>query len=263
MTRRIHRSKDFRITLEINDDSFLRPPRDAQRNWMMNRGIREFADELLHLHSVAPGFVAGTDGATMEDRTQGHLTDDEIMEDWQMPVMQAMAEIASETSGDVLEIGFGRGIAAGMIQELGVRSHTIVECNDSVLARFSEWRKQFPSADFRLLKGRWQERLDDMTQYDAVFFHTYPLNEQDFVEQVVQSVTFASHFFPTAAALLRPRGVFTYLTNEFDSLGRGHQRALFEHFSEFTLRRVCDLDVPQDTRDAMWADSMVVVRAVK
>ena len=32
-----------------------------------------------------------------------------IWEDWQLPLMQAMAGIVTETHGEVLEIGFGRG----------------------------------------------------------------------------------------------------------------------------------------------------------
>ena len=39
-------------------------------------------------------------------------------------------------------------------------------------------------------------------------------------------------------------------------------RALFEHFSSFSAH-VQKLKIPQDTEDAWWADSMVVVEAVK
>ncbi len=40
------------------------------------------------------------------------------MEDWQTPLMQAMARHVTETHGDVLEIGFGRGVSAEFIQQL-------------------------------------------------------------------------------------------------------------------------------------------------
>jgi guanidinoacetate N-methyltransferase len=75
-------------------------------------------------------------------------------------------------------------------------------------------------------------------------------------------VTFAAGFFPVAAAHLRKGGVFTYLTNEIDSLGRAHQRLLFDHFSSLRLQRVA-LTLPADVRDAWWADCMVAVAAVK
>ena len=52
------------------------------------------------------------------------------MEDWQTPLMKAMARHVTESHGDVLEVGFGRGVSAELIQRLGVASHTIVEPND-------------------------------------------------------------------------------------------------------------------------------------
>ena len=58
-------------------------------------------------------------------------------------------------------------------------------------------------------------------------------------------------------------GAFTYLSNEIDSLGRPHQRALFRHFRSIEVARIESLDLPQDVRDAWWSDSMVVVKAVK
>ena len=79
---------------------------------------------------------------------------------------------------------------------------------------------------------------------------------------MASSVTFAAHFFPVAAAHLRPGGVFTYLSNEIDSLSRAHQRLLFAHFRSVRMQRV-PLVLPPDVRDAWWADSMVVVEAVK
>jgi guanidinoacetate N-methyltransferase len=79
---------------------------------------------------------------------------------------------------------------------------------------------------------------------------------------MVRSVTFAEHAFAAMAAHLRPGGMFTYLTTEIDSFSRRHQRRLFRHFREISLR-IQPLRIPDDTRDMWWAESMVVVRAVK
>jgi guanidinoacetate N-methyltransferase len=264
MTKRIKRTRDYEIVLQVNNDQFMATPRESQRNWLLNRAVKEFADELDHLNALSSTFVAGSDANhTIEDRQQRDLSDGEIMEDWQIPIMQAMAEFVTASHGDVLEIGFGRGIASDFIQSGVVRSHTIVECNDSVVRRYQQWRSKIPEKDIRLVHGMWQDVIGGLGQFDGIFFHTYPLNETEFVEQVVQSSTFAEHFFPTASAHLKPGGAFTYLTNEHDSLGRAHQRSLMRHFSSFTMSLVKHLDVPVDTQDAMWADSMVIVRAVK
>ena len=129
---------------------------------------------------------------------------------------------------------------------------------------YEVWRAKQANPDtIHLLHGKWQDVLQPHGQFDAVFFHTYPLDPSEHAEYVVQSQTFAAHFFPIAEKCLRPNGVFTYLTNEAESLGRGHQRLLFQHFREFKLTKVNELKIPADTRDATWSDSMVVIGARK
>lgn len=262
MTRKLKRSPAFELLLEIRDEVFIRPPEDAQRNWLLNRFIREAADDLQALDAIARRFVRGGVRELPPDMRSAELSDQQIMEDWQLPLMEAMAAIAARSGGDVLEVGFGRGISAGLIQRRDVRSHTIVECNHSVLARYERWREQYADRDIRIVPGLWQDVLGTLGDFDAIFFHTYALDEEESVEYLAGSVTFAAHFFPVAAAHLRPGGVFTYLSNEIDSVGRAHQRLLFAHFREVRLQRVA-LTLPPDVRDAWWADSMIVVEAVK
>jgi guanidinoacetate N-methyltransferase len=263
MTRKLRRSPDFDITLEVKNDAFIAPPRPAQRNWLLNRAVAELAQDLTELDGLAKRFVPGLDAVQIADRSQAELADDEIMEDWQIPLMKAMAEVVTETRGDILEIGFGRGVSASFIQECGARSHTIVECNPAVIERFAAWRAGYPGREIHLLAGKWQEVTGQMGQYDGIFFHTFPLDEQEYLEQAVNSVTFAAHFFPTAAAHLRPGGAFTYMTNEIDSFSRAHQRLLFQYFRSFTLSLLAPLAVPADARDTWWADAMVIVKALK
>ncbi|MDX1450880.1 MAG: class I SAM-dependent methyltransferase, partial [Acidimicrobiia bacterium] len=196
MTRHLRRHKDFSVELKVTNDDFIRPPRDAQRHWLINRAVEELVDQLEHLDDQARDFVSGSDVVRFQDRTQAELGDQDLMEDWQIPVMRAMARLATASHGDVLEVGFGRGVSADFIQSAGVRSHTIVECNDAVVRRFDTWRDGHSDRDIRLLHGRWQDVTDQFGEYDAIFFHTYPLTEDEYVDQVVRSVTFAEHFFP-------------------------------------------------------------------
>ncbi len=263
MTKRIKRLRQVEVTLQIKDDAFIRPPNDQQRNWLLNSALGEFVYDLQMLDELAKRFVPGAGHLPVEDRTQAVLTDEEIMEDWQLPLMQEMARVVSVSHGDILEIGFGRGVSSAMIQQEGVRTHTIIECNDSIVERFNEWRKKYPDSHFELVHGLWQDTLPNLGKFDGVFFHTYPLNEEDLLQQIGKSVTFADHFFEHAAAHLKPGGVFTYLSNEIDSLSRTHQRLLLEHFSKIELQVVKDLQVPDDVRDAWWSDSMVVVAATR
>lgn len=262
MTRKLKRTREYELSVDIRDDAFIRPPHDAQRNWLLNRFLREAGEDLRALDMVASRFVPGGQRNLPADMRSAELSDDEIMEDWQLPLMEAMAAIAARSGGEVLEIGFGRGVSAELIQRHAVRSHTIIECNPHVLARSDRWREAHSDRDIRIVPGLWQDVVDSLGDFDSVFFHTYALDEEEAAELLSSSVTFAASFFSAAAAHLRPGGVFTYLTNEIDSLGRAHQRLLFEHFSALRLQRVA-LTLPRDVRDAWWADSMVVVEAVK
>lgn len=264
MTRKIRRTHDYEITLILKNDQFIRTPRDLQRNWMLNRALKEAGEDLDALHILSQQFVTGDEPADISERGNTHVDDDDIMEAWQEPVMRAMAEQVCRSQGDVLEIGFGRGVASQFIQDCGVRSHTVVECNDGIIDRFFEpWRATLPDRKIRLLRGKWQDTTSQLDLYDGVFFHTYPLNENEFVEYVAQSSTFAEHFFDTAAAHLRKGGIFSYLTNEMDSLSRSHQRALLKRFSAFRTSLLTGLNIPEDTRDAQWLNQTVLVSAEK
>ncbi len=263
MTKKFKRLQAFDVTLHVKQDGFVRAPREAQRNWLLNRAMGEFVDDLNHLDVLARDMVPGVDAAPLPDRTQLDLADDEIMERWQRPLMEAMADVATAGHGDVLEIGFGIGVSATEIQARGVRSHTIIECNDYVVGRFEQWRQEYPDADIQLVHGRWQDTLDNLGTYDSIFFHTYPLNEEERIDHFSQGTTFAAHFVPSAANHLRPGGVFTYLTNEIDSMSRSHQRLLFKFFDSVSLRVVAPLDIPDDVNDAWWSNSMVIVGATK
>ena len=195
MTKKIKRTENFEIVLEIKTEDFIRPPRDAQRNALLNNALNEFSDNLQALDKLAVGFVPGKLQIALEDRTQKILSDDEIMEEWQIPLMQAMAEVVTESHGNILEIGFGCGISATMIQEQQVLSHTIIECNDSVVERYLEWKELFKDKKINLVHGLWQDTIDDLGFFDGIFFHTYPLNQEEYMQNVHGRSTFAEHFF--------------------------------------------------------------------
>ena len=251
-------------TASISTTFRTHPEPHSQRNWLIYQQLAEIKDDLKYLDHVSKSFVPGK-GTHLDalDVPAESWSKNQIMEDWQTPLMKAMANDVSQSHGDVLEIGYGRGVSAELIQQGGVKSHTIIEANPDCIERyFKPWRVKHSGSDIRLITGMWQDVLPQLDTYDGVFFHTFPMNEEEFVNYVMDSVTFAEHFFPIAASLLRPGGVFSYLTTEIDSLSRRHQRSLFKHFSRFTVR-VEPLNIPVDTADTWWAESMVVIQAFK
>jgi guanidinoacetate N-methyltransferase len=262
-TRKIKRSKQYEITLEIKEDTFINPPRESQRNTILNQAVKEFGDDLDALDKLAADFVPGAfELSVVSDRTQADLTEEQIMEDWQIPVMQAMSNVVCESRGDILEIGFGRGISSSMIQQNGVRSHTIIECNNLIIDKFHLWKNSQQNQEIHLIKGLWQDTIEDLGLFDGIFFHTYPLNEEEYMKYVHGRVTFAEHFFAVAAEHLKAGGVFTYFSNEMDSISRGHQRGLFKHFTEVSASLV-SLEIPENIADTWWSNSMVIIKAKK
>jgi amino acid adenylation domain-containing protein len=270
----IRRHPEFEHFLRFADDEFIRPPNDNQRNWILHRALEEFADDLRHLHEVSKRFVTGSERPEMSDgwsQSEAEYDDSQlviqgqqVMQDWERPMMKAMAEIVCETRGDVVEVGFGMGISASAIQDNHPRSHTIIEFNENVIRRFETWRRQYPDSDIRLVRGKWQDAVAELetNRYDGVFFDTYSSDEDEYLNDVLNGITFAESFFPTAAALLRTGGVFSYYTNEIDSFSRRHQRLIFEHFDSFNLSVVRSMTPPDDC-NYWWADSMAVVKAIK
>jgi|GEM_PF-2291255 len=233
-----------RITLET-DVNFIATPRSELRDWLLHQRLRDLSQDLEHLN------------------IQATLDPDEIMEDWQIPLMRRMADLVAGPGGDILEIGFGRGILSDFVQAHPVNSHAIVECNPHLIDDYHHWAARHPQADLRLIEGLWQDVSDQFAQYDGILFHTYPLDQDELVETLAQNATFAQTFFATAARALRPGGRFTYFTNEADSLSRAHQRALLDHFDGFTVSRLARLNISDDTADAHWFNSIVVVVATR
>jgi guanidinoacetate N-methyltransferase len=271
IARAVRRGK-FDLTAQLRDERCLSP--DARRrDWLCSRALEETADDLEHLDRLSRDFVASGERPEIEgdwatsparcDETELVISGQQVMQAWQRPYMDALAALVSGGHGDVLEIGFGMGLAASRIQAAGVRSHTLVEANLDVVAQAERWKRQLPSGtDVRIVAGRWQDVVDDLGAYDGVLFDAYPASEEEFHEFAVEDITFAHQFFETASRHLRPGGVFTYFSNEVDSISRRHQRALLEYFKTVTVS-VCDGLTPPDGCHVWWAHSILVVAATK
>ncbi|MCA9140139.1 MAG: amino acid adenylation domain-containing protein, partial [Planctomycetales bacterium] len=102
-----------RVSIELIDPGYLKTPRSRQRKWLLDRALQETISDLEALNMVASRMVPGSDSPHLpRDISIDQLTPQEIMEDWQTPLMKSMADWVCQSGGDVLEIGFGRGVAA-------------------------------------------------------------------------------------------------------------------------------------------------------
>jgi amino acid adenylation domain-containing protein len=271
---KIRRYKQFDVSVTLKDDNFISPPRESQRSWLLRRALNEFADDLVALDEASKRMISGSARVHLQqewsgsgvkyDDTQLIIQGQQVMQDWERPLMRAMAEIVTESHGDILELGFGMAISATYIQEFGCKSYTVIEYNDGVVEHFKKWKEQYPGRDIRVIHSRWHDAVDQLEAetFDGVFFDTVPTNEEEYMREVIDNVVMAEDIFPAASRLLRKGGVFTWYTNEIDSFSRRHQRLALKYFSSVGVSVVKPLAPPEDCH-YWWADSMVAVKAVK
>ena len=99
------------------------------------------------------------------------LLKEEVMHDWETPIMHRMAEFVCEEGGDIIEFGFGMGISATHIQKQNIKSHTICENNPVVLERLYEWAED--KDNVIVLEGDWYANIDSMKLYNGIFYDTH------------------------------------------------------------------------------------------
>lgn len=155
-------------------------------------------------------WLAGGSNTVLDANTL-RIDDQPVMEVWERPYMEALANIASEKGGDVLEIGFGLGLAArGVQKHSSVKSHTIVEANGDVfksLQQFAADEEKAGRPKIIPMHGFWVDCVETLkkngTKFDALLYDPYPQNES---EQHLHHFLFGN----LAKDLLRPGGRFVY-----------------------------------------------------
>ena len=94
-----------------------------------------------------------------------------IMMSWEHPVMQRSAEFVCENGGDILEIGFGMGIASDYIQSYNPNSHTIIEMHPELAEKAREWASN--KVNVTIIEGDWIEEVSELGKFDGIFFDAY------------------------------------------------------------------------------------------
>lgn len=154
-----------------------------------------------------------------------------VMEDWETPYMQELANIASKNGGIVLELGFGMGISAKFIQEHDIQKHIIIEANKEVAEKAREFGKK-ASHVVEVIEGFWESVIEEIldNSLDGILFDTYPLTEIEIYQNHF-------NFFPFAFRKLKIGGVFTYYSDEINDFGDVHIKKLQE--AGFKKNNIC------------------------
>jgi type IV protein arginine methyltransferase len=118
---------------------------------------------------------------------------EQVMMDWEIPLMQAHAQVVCHNQGDILEVGFGMGISSTYIQQLNPTSHTIIEIHPQIFARAQEWASDKPNVT--LIFSDWYDCVDTLSTYDGIFFDTYgDIHYQEFNQYVPQLAKSGAYF---------------------------------------------------------------------
>lgn len=181
----------------------------------------------------------------------------EIMQDWERPIMKAMAEKVSRDRGHVLEVGFGMGISASYIIEAGASEYTIIEPHPGVLTKIRrDWAPHQP-VKVNVVEGFWEDVIAGLGEFDGIFFDTYPVTEDE-----ASNNTLIREFIPYAAKHLRRGGVFTFYGSFPDKLPDEDAALINEHFSEFETFIVEGVKPPKNCQ-YYGADRMLVPVCIK
>ena len=94
-----------------------------------------------------------------------------VMVDFEAPIMSASAAYITQGGGDILEIGFGMGIASGYIQSHSISSHTIVENHPQVIEKLETWATG--KSNVTIVSQSWQEVTQSLGTFDGIFFDDF------------------------------------------------------------------------------------------
>lgn len=95
----------------------------------------------------------------------------EVMMRWETSIMEKSAAFICENGGDVLEIGFGMGIASEAIHAHKPTTHTIIELHPQIAQKARQWAEDKDSVT--VIEGDWIDVLDSLGKFSGIFYDTY------------------------------------------------------------------------------------------
>ncbi len=90
--------------------------------------------------------------------------------EWEERYIEAVLN-ALRPGGNVLQIGYGSGVAADQIQRFLPTGHTIVERNPQLAKRAEKWAKNLSGV--KIVEDSWENALPELGVFDAVFFNEF------------------------------------------------------------------------------------------
>jgi guanidinoacetate N-methyltransferase len=253
-------SLDLRLQPSISDDETGFTERFLRRLFYDNvYCLRQYLSEIrpqrrgtARPKATAPLDVAGitiTESSLLIEQQQ-------VMQAWERPLMERMAEGICKAGDSILEIGFGLGISARAIQSIGPRRHVIVEANPAVAELARTWGADLASS-IEIIQSRWEAVDFGEQTFDGVIFDAYPSDEDEVQNNLNHGRVAAEKFFATAQKLTAAGGTFTFYSGCEFGLPLRLQDELLRRFGTVRLERVSGLTPPDDCN--YWISSQMIV----
>lgn len=181
----------------------------------------------------------------------------QVMQAWEEPYMEMLAEIVSQNGGTVLEIGFGMGISSYYIQKINkIDLHIIIEAHPDI-AKYAMkmFRKEIGNERIIIINSFWENIVSYLKHegFDGILFDTSPLD---------QEVKFY-HFFPffkEAYKLLKKGGIFTYFSDEAKKFSSKHLKELHKAGFRNISFKICKVNPPKSCR--YWKHNTIIAPIV-
>ncbi|NNB27078.1 class I SAM-dependent methyltransferase [Pseudomonas fragi] len=158
------------------------------------------------------------------------IGDEYVMHEWERPLIRRMVEDLKLTPDDrLLEIGFGMGISASILQEFGPASHTIVEPLPQVLVQAERWKGSRTNIQLHL--GYWQQLDPGAQRYSAIFFDPFADDMAAVDDENLRFLKFAAQSLLGDGGRLALFCIRPFLPLEY-------QRVMFEHYRRVEISSV-------------------------
>lgn len=178
----------------------------------------------------------------------------QVMQEWERPLMQALAKNVAGSDRNILEIGFGMGICAEEIWKIGCANYTVIEAHPIIAQKAREWLKTNGHSG-TVIEGFWENVIDSLppSSYDGIVFDTYPLSKYERGRNHFS-------FIPKAKKLLTRNGILTYYSDETIDFRNEHLKLLLSNYECINLERVSGLNPPDNCE--YWDEKYMIIPAV-
>ncbi|MCL2284351.1 MAG: class I SAM-dependent methyltransferase [Fibromonadales bacterium] len=175
----------------------------------------------------------------------------QVMQEWERPLMRALATNVAGAGKAILEVGFGMGICAEEIWRIGCSHYTVIEAHPVIAEQARNWLSSTNRSGV-VIEGFWEEVIECLPHFsfDGIVFDTYPLNESE---------RGCNHFsfIPKAKYFLTQNGSLTYYSDETKKFRTEHLQLLLANYEYVRLNCVSGL-APPETCEYWNNDHMII-----